>query len=351
MDDRSCLLEQTTSGAFADALLAPIPTSPSFPACASLDLTSRCNLQCRHCFLRYEGVNRNDKSTTDVVKVLDLLKDWGVLFLVLTGGDPLARPDFKPIWRAAKQNGFFLTLFSNGTLLTDDLMDFLADQPPRRLELTAYGHTETVYETVTGIPGSYRRFRMAVDGLLQRGILVRLKSMVLRSNAGELEAMREWAVGLGCDFRYDAVIHPCLDGDIQPLTERLSPLEIARFRHRDRERLSNPEPLAPSPPRRRLFECGAGLLTAHVDSRHQAHPCMSWRIDPFDLTGQPTLAQWHTHITELRDRPAPGGRCDTCLDRGRCQCCAALSLLETGDYSGTPLFFCQLVKEERRLEG
>lgn len=353
MDHSGCFDEQITSGTFGDNLLSHSPGKPAFPVSASLDLTSRCNLKCLHCFLRHDHVDLREKSTREVEQVLELLRDFGVLFLVLTGGDPFCRPDFKAVYQAAKRCGFFLSLFSNGTLMDDDLMDFLADQPPRRIELTAYGHTEATYEAVTGIPGSYSRFRYAVDGLLRRGILLRLKSMVLSTNANELTAIRDWVVGLGCDFRYDAIIHPCLDGDASPLTERITPALIAQFRHRDKERRPSPPsgeaPPAPTPPRKHLFECGAGLLTLHVDSRHQAHPCMSWRLDPFDLTKNPTLSEWHTYVAALRARPAPGGACDTCADRGQCQSCAAYSVLEAGNPAGVPKFFCQLVAEEKKL--
>lgn len=351
MAGSNCMDFRMTPETFSQVLLADKPGKHSFPVSASLDLTSRCNLQCRHCFLRYNGVNLRDKSTRQTEQVLETLRDFGVLFLVLTGGDPFCRPDFKPLYQAAKRCGFFLTIFSNGTLLDDTLMDFLADLPPRRIELTAYGHTEETYEAVTGVPGSYHRFRRAVDGLLQRGILLRLKTMVLRTNAHELENIQAWALGLGCDFRYDAIIHPCLNGDPAPLNERISPGLIAGFRRRDSEHARFPDldhSPEPSPHRRRLFECGAGLLTAHVDAAHQAHPCMTWRWHPFDLTGNPTLADWQAHISFLRDQPAPGGRCDTCPKRARCQSCAAYSVLETGSATGTPEFFCDLVREEQK---
>ena len=286
--------------------------------------------------------------------MLDILKDFRVLFLILTGGEPFSRPDFKPLYLKAKQNGFFITLFSNGTLLDDALMDFLAESPPRRLELSIYGHSKKVYEAVTGIPGSYKRFRRAVDGLLSRGLLVRLKSMVMRTNAHELEAIQDWATGLGCDFRYDALIHPCLNHDNLPLKERLTPAEIARFRHRDRERLPASPNLVSSqrvlPPRKRLFECGAGIMAAHIDDQLYAHPCLSWRQDPFDLVANPSLPAWRAHVDRIRRRPAPGGACDTCSDRAQCQCCVALSVLEGGTPDAVIPFFCELIREEKCLD-
>lgn len=344
----ACSVPQITPSDFALALFANKSPTPAFPIAASLDLTSACNLRCLHCFLRYENVNVQNRSTAEVLDLMLKLRDLGVLFLVLTGGEPLSRPDFPEIYRHAKRCGFFVMLFSNGTLMTESIMDLLAELPPRRIELTAYGHTEQTYEAVTGIPGSFRRFRAAVDGLLRRKLVVRLKSMVLRTNVHEWEAIRDWATELGCEFQYDAIVHPCINGDRRPLAERLTPDQIAQFRHQDRDRSEDPGPVPPGG-RKFLFGCGAGLLTVHIDSRHQGHPCMNWRIDPFDLTAPDILPRWGAYVDAIRSRTAPGGRCDTCENRLRCQACVAHCLLETGNAAGTPTFFCQVVEAEKHL--
>jgi len=353
MPDSNCLVEQTTSGLFARKLRASDWEDASFPLTASMDWISGCNLRCRHCFMRYPGAIHAAAPVRDVERMLEILRDLGVLFLVITGGEPLSHKDFKPLFLKAKRGGFILTLFSNGTLLDDEVMDFLADAPPRRVELTAYGHTESVYEAVTGVPGSFRRFRQGVEGLLRRGLLVRLKSMVLRTNVHELDDMRNWATGLGCDFRYDAIIHPCWNGDATPLGERLTPAAIAALQQKDRDRAGPPNatPAQPQEPlaRRHLLDCGAGIMTMHVDAQQRAHVCMSWREDPFDLAAHPTVSAWRAHVNALRNRPAPGGRCDTCQDRGDCSCCPALALLETGHAAGAPAFFCQLAEAKRNL--
>ena len=353
MSVSSCLLQQVPSGLFAQELRASDWESSSFPVLASMDWLSGCNLRCRHCFMRYSGANQAGMPTREVERMLETLRDLGVLFLVITGGEPLARQDFKTLYLKAKRCGFILTLFTNGTLLDDEVLDFLADAPPRRVEITIYGHTESVYEAVTGVPGSFRRFRHGVEGLLRRGMLLRLKSMVMRTNVHELDEMRDWAVGLDCDFRYDAIIHSCWNGDSSPLRERLSPSEVAELLRKDRERQGSDNDifsLQPElPARQRFFECGAGIMTLHVDGQHLAHPCMSWREDPFDLVAHPTAGAWHAHIDSIRTRPAPGGRCDTCRERSHCLCCPALAFLETGDTAGVSPFLCQLTEENRIL--
>ena len=351
MSGSDCLLPQIPSGLFAQELYASDWASTSFPLLASMDWLSGCNLRCRHCFMRYAGPIPAMRPAHDVESMLEVLRDLGVLFLVVTGGEPLLRPDFKPLYMKAKRCGFILTLFSNGTLLDDEVLDFLADAPPRRVEITIYGHTEGVYEAVTGVPGSFRRFRQGVEGLLRRDMLLRLKSMVMRTNVHELDDMREWATGLGCDFRYDAIIHACWNGDTSPLRERLAPAEIAELQRKDSERRGPGHEGVAQPPgltaRRRFLECGAGIMTMHVDAQHRAHPCMSWREDPFDLVAHPTTSAWRAHIHAIQNRPAPGGRCDTCQDRANCLCCPAQALLETGDPAGVSPFLCQLTEANR----
>ena len=286
-------------------------------------------------------------------RVLDELAARGVLFLVVTGGEPLLRPDFRDLYLHAKSAGFVLTLFTNATLVDDAMADFLAAHPPRRVEATIYGHTETTYESVTGRPGSFRRFRRGVDALLSRGILLRLKTMVMTTNATEYDDMKAWAESLGCDFRYDGLIHGRLNGDLGPPQYRISADAVTRLH------FSNPsdkaefrryiETLGPElPPKPVLLECGAGVMTLHVDAAGNAHPCMLWRNDPYNLLTASLDERWFAHVRKIRNQPAPDGECRTCLDRGLCSYCPPLALIEKGHPSRASPFHCQLAAERKR---
>ena len=83
--------------------------------------------------------------------------DNGMVFLLLTGGEVFLRPDFFEIYTPLTRMGLVLTLFTNGTLITDEIASRLAEAPPSRTEITLYGATAETYEAVTGIPGSYAR--------------------------------------------------------------------------------------------------------------------------------------------------------------------------------------------------
>ncbi len=121
--------------------------------------------------------------------------------------EPLFRKDFKDIFRYVKQKGLLVTLFTNGTLITPEMADFLQEYPPFNLEITLYGRTQETYESVTGIPGSYRRCMQGIEYLKERDIHFSLKTMLLTLNAHELKAMQEFARSLGVGFRYDGLIN------------------------------------------------------------------------------------------------------------------------------------------------
>jgi MoaA/NifB/PqqE/SkfB family radical SAM enzyme len=341
---------------FARRLRQPERHRLQVPYSASLDLTRRCNLHCVHCYVRPSGATDTDLPSAAIMRILERLSRGGVLFLVLTGGEPLLRPDFPELYRRVKELGIIPTLFTNATCLTPGTLDLLASLPPRRIEVTVYGHTARTYEAVTGVPCSHRRFREGVEALLCRGLLVRLKAMVLRSNAHELDAMKEWAESLGCEFRYDALVHPHVDGCPAPLAERLGPEEVAALQFRTPEDRSEFEHYLAElgddlAPRRRLFECGAGSMTLHVDASGYAHPCMLWRDHPYPILEQDLDARWLDHIRRLQDLPSPAGECVTCRERGLCNCCPPLARLEAGGPTTPPFFYCRLAVARRALLG
>lgn len=327
--------------------------SGDFPITGSLELTLRCNVRCRHCYILYPGATSGEMSTGEVKSILDRLAEKGVLFLLLTGGEIFARCDFREIYLHAKRLGFLLTLFTNATLVDDDLADFLAEWPPRRVEVTIYGHTEETYERVTGMKGSFRRFRDGVARLRERGITLGLKTVVLRSNAHEFAAIRAWAKERSATFRFDTMINPRLDGGRQPLLERLDPERVAGFDGidaRERAHYGRLKELARMKPHDgRAFRCGAGVGTFHVDPRGQIHPCMLWRATPYDLKAG-TFAGWREHMDRLRAQQVPADSgCRSCQHRTACNNCAATSQLEAGEAGRPVAYFCRINEARDRL--
>ncbi len=129
------------------------------PISGTLELTHRCNLGCVHCYLgsrqdRQHSAER-EMTTDEVLSVLDQVAAAGCLNLVLSGGEPLLRRDFAEIYRHARGLGLVVTVFSNATLVTEELVDLFRDYPPYAVDISVYGATPATYEKVTGVAGSF----------------------------------------------------------------------------------------------------------------------------------------------------------------------------------------------------
>ncbi len=211
------------------------------PLAASVDLTERCNLNCVHCYINRpvsdHEAQAKELTTKQWQKLLDEMAAAGTLWLLFTGGEPLLRGDFQEIYLHAKKLGMLITLFTNGTTITPKLADFLAEWRPFAVEITVYGYQPGTYEAVTQSSGSHARVLQGIELLLDRGLPLELKTMVMTLNAGELWDLKAWAERLGLKFGYDPVINRRLDGSKEPLTFRLPPEQVVALEAADASRL------------------------------------------------------------------------------------------------------------------
>src|SRR4051812_31117124 len=92
------------------------------PILGGLELTFRCNLACIHCYVNLPPADRaearRERTTDEWFAIIDQVAEAGCLWLTLTGGEPLLRPDFCDIYRHAHKRGLLLSVYTNATLIT-----------------------------------------------------------------------------------------------------------------------------------------------------------------------------------------------------------------------------------------
>lgn len=321
------------------------------PLVASFDLTERCNLNCVHCYINQSAGDREIRAREldgrQWARILAEAATEGCLFLLLTGGEPLLRPDFQEIYTYAKKLGMLITLFTNGTLITPALADFLRDYPPLQVEITVYGRTLSTYEAVTRTTGAFEKCMRGIELLLARQIPLKLKTMVMTLNAHELWDLKAWAEGLGVQFYYDPVLNPRLDGGKEPLALRLSPEEVVEFDLRDETRLQSWQEFVAkfgkAPESEYLYQCGAGVESAHVDAFGKMHICTMSRSAGFDLTRKPLKAGWDDFLPRLRNQKPRGDYpCGQCALISLCGQCPAWAVMENGDPERAVSYLCRI---------
>ena len=321
------------------------------PLSGSLEITSLCNLKCVHCYLGTdtppERKALKEMSTAKILAVLDEITEAGCLDLLLTGGEPFLRKDFNIIYSHAKKNGLLVTVFSNGTLVTDKIVSLFEDLPPQAVEISLYGATGETYEKISGVRGSYDKCLKGIQLLLDANINLKLKTILMTLNRHEFFLIENFAKERGVKFRFDAMIFPKLNGDKSPIGLRISPEEAIEKEFSDNERFSQWkkyfERLGPIQMEEALYSCGAGITGFHIDACGKLKPCLMTTSPEYDLKEGPFSIGWREVLPLIREKkPENSFRCGTCSKAPLCGYCPPFFALENGREDICSEFLCEI---------
>lgn len=254
------------------------------------ELTCRCNLTCVMCYtdpFNTPDRIRDELTCPEILRILGELREAGCLELCLTGGEPLARPDFLEIYTRAKEMGFILTIFTNGTLITRRVADHLKRYTPRMIEVSFHGVTRDSFEGIAQRRGSYERCREGIRLLVERGLPLTIKTLGMTMNHDEVNGIKAWAGSLGgARYQFGSVLRPRLDGStdterFQLSTERVRQIEQSDAEFRA-ERILQDRRYGESL-RRDGVRCGGGRYRFHIDAYGRLQLCSENRRGGYDL--------------------------------------------------------------------
>jgi radical SAM protein with 4Fe4S-binding SPASM domain len=339
-----CNLPQTPYAEFSKRV-HHTAASNRIPLNGSISLTQRCNLHCAHCYC-YIDSSLQEMDYDQVCRILDDIADAGCFWLLLTGGEPLLRPDFLDIYTYAKKKGFIITLFTNGTLLTSSVADYLKEYPPFSIEITLYGATKETYEKVTGVRGSFERCYDGIARIIDRKLLLKLKATVSTLNQHEISQMQDFAYDLNVDFRFDAVLIPTLNGSMIPSRYRLAPEHAVALDVADEKKSNAWRQLCTSNAhlqgRQRLFMCMAGINSFHIDSFGVLRPCEMVRPYKYDLHANTFNEAWNSMENKVLENVQGTYKCKNCSMGNVCDQCPGWSFLEHDQPARAVDYLCQI---------
>jgi len=327
------------------------------PVEVSIEVTHRCPLECLHCYNNLPMADTNARSSEltfqEHCRLLDELRDAGCLWLLYTGGEIFARKDFPGIYKEAKKRGFLITLFTNGTMITPNIADMLAEWRPFAIEITLYGATRETYEALTQIPGSYERCLRGIQLLRDRKVPLKLKTVPTTVNRHEVYEMQRMAEeDFGVEFKFDPLINPRIDCSASPLGVRLTPEEVVALDYHDAKRREEYRRLVShdlakdetaSRDTEHVYTCGGGISACAIDPTGKLSICVISHQQSYDWRNGSFQEGWDGFLWETRQkkRTRPS-RCDHCRIQSLCSMCPANGELETGDPESPVDFLCQV---------
>lgn len=330
------------------------------PISGAFELTSRCNLQCKMCYIcqpaREQNIINKERTAKEWIKLAGEARDAGMLFLLLTGGEVFIRKDFKEIYEELSNMGFNINIYTNATLITPQITKWLGRLQPSKISITLYGASPETYQKVCGFADGYKRAVNGIDMLLAEGIVVGLRTTVVMGNAVEFDDLAELADARGIDLGIVNYIAPRREaGCTDPVGNRLSPGDLVEYEEHVQEYnvRTNKQVITDNstkPGENRIIEgqadayrCKAGKCEFWVGWDGGMHPCGTFNepvARPFE-TG--FLKAWEDlgKLCKLVPICEP---CQECSIQNYCIKCPARHMLETGCYDKPAPYLCELAK-------
>jgi len=334
-----------------------------------MDLTARCNNDCVHCYINRAAHDQKamekELSIDEIKSITAQAVDLGVLWILLSGGEPLLRPDFPEIYTHLKKQGIFVSVFTNASLVTDAHIRLFKKYPPRQIEVSVYGTTPEIHKSVAR-KNTFESTMTGIDRLLAAGLPVTLKSTIMQANFKDFHNIADFCrAKTNRPFRFD----PCLQlrADRDPhrnkiiLSQRLTPDQIAALDEKELQRDRALKQRCENMDNRvgqnadTLFKCQAGINTCAIgwDGKYQLCPSLVNQNCTLDLKEYALAWAWNRFTPDILKRTSVRNSytetCGACTLHDLCAWCPAHADLETGELDGSLPYFCKVAKERQSV--
>lgn len=335
------------------------------PFLIAWEITRSCILHCRHCrAVANDGPYPGELSTEESRRVLDSIAARWQPIIILTGGEPLMRPDIWEIARYGTDLGLRMVMATCGTMITKNTVSAMKRTGIRRVSISLDGATATSHDTFRGMPGAFDKTLAGIAILKSGGIPFQVNTTITRHNLDELPDILDLTIKLGA-----AAFHPFLlvpTGRGSALAgEEISPVEYERvlnWFYDMQDQVSIPFKPTCAPHYHRILRqrdsaigksrqkpighpgqlqgltkgCMGGQTFAFISHTGILQicgfldlPCGDLRKVDYDF---PKLWDESPVFREMRDWDKYHGKCGICEYRKVCGGCRARAFASTGDY-------------------
>ncbi|NOZ64471.1 MAG: radical SAM protein [Caldiserica bacterium] len=316
------------------------------------ELTYKCNLDCKHCYIP-PSLRKSKAKDLDyplIEQILIKLKEWGTFIIGFTGGEPLLRKDFWKIYRKAKEMGFLIAIFTNGTLLDEEGIETLSLYPPLLIEITLHSYKEDTFDKITQHKGAFKKLEKVLEKLKGKKLPLLLKTVGMKLNQEDILETKEFILREQFKYKFDPLIFPTIKGDTNPLELRLEPEEIVELELSDKDFCAHMAKIINSPPpsARFLFPCHNRYSEFLITPEGKMELCTNFRgitTDIFSLRAREEFISRASNLFQLK--LPPDSPCFSCNIRNLCPQCPGRAVMKKEAYYPEP-FFCALAKERNR---
>lgn len=357
-----------TSYLFSKASKAKMPLNGTF------ELSPVCNFSCHMCYVRKTAkeVAAHDRPMMTLDQWIDVAKEAqkaGMLYLLLTGGEPFLWPDFWKLYERLSQMGLLISINTNGSLIDDAVVERLKKMPPTRINITLYGASDAAYHRLCGADRVFSQVDRAITKLKAAGINVKLNGSLTPDNISDFESCCEYGTNHGVIYEPNTYMYPPIRRDAAMVgkNERFTPKEAAFYKLNAYQKQYGDQAYKKflnaiihhyvEPPglddrcidsKDGKILCRAGSASFWVTWDGWLTPCGMMPEPKVEMRGRSFTEAWHDLVCES-EKLKLSGVCRDCPDRKLCHSCAAMAMAETGEASGIPTYLCEMVRNMKEI--
>ena len=337
-------------------------TAAGVPLSGTFELTPVCNMDCKMCYVRLSKQEQQAMGAlADADRWLQLAEDAknaGMLYLLITGGEPFLHPQFREIMEGLHKMGFLLSLNTNGTMIDEETVAWLKNCPPVRVNISLYGASNETYHRLCGNKTGFTQVTKAIALLKAAGISVKLNCSLTPENAPDLPEMARFAQKNDLVVQVAAYMFPAVrkNADMTGKNHRFTPEEAAYYMaYADyltlgRERFLSGQYSSVTDPEEHCSDlgdgirCRAGRCSFWITWQGDMTPCGMFPAgDSPNVFSVPFSAAWE----EVKKRTAAirlPAQCAVCNVKDTCRACAAMVIAESGCFHKVPQYRCDMMR-------
>jgi len=327
-----------------------------------IELSSRCNERCLHCYIPHENKN-SDIEPALFYEVMEQCREMGVLGLTLSGGEPMLHQNFCEFLRKAKEYDFSINILSNLTLLNDDIITEMKENRLSSVQVSLYSLNPEIHDSITQLKGSFYKTRDNILRLIENNIPLQISCPTMKQNRNCFADVMKWAHEHKCRASTDYVMMARYDHTTDNLDNRLSLDEVGKIinevislnNNYQKMILSDSFEEQESRDRSDDLVCGVCVSSICMVANGNVYPCPGWQSYICGNVKETPLKEiWNNspkvkYLRGLRKKDFP--KCRNCEDKGFCVMCMVRNANENPD--GDPLkineHFCKVAALNRKI--
>jgi radical SAM protein with 4Fe4S-binding SPASM domain len=308
----------------------------NIPLSMVIELTYRCNLRCYYCYQK-KFLRQKELSKKKWRSILKQLADSGTLYLTFSGGEPFVRSDFLDIVEIARKFDFGVSIISNGTLMTAEIVRRLAGLGIMDIGISFHAARPALHDRLAGKKGSFMKARKSLVLCQAAGIRTMIKHSVSSENFGEFMVLQRMADEAGSLFECDCFVLPHETGTVSPFS--LSKDQYGSFLKKIKADVFSCTSKRDINAR---LHCDAGRSTAGISPSGDVVACIQLPIVFGNIKKCSFSSVWNS-LQARRFRVQEkklSSSCTSCSIKQFCSRCHGIAYLESGNWQGKTPCLC-----------